>query len=302
MNKVDLLIKGRRLVAKSGLFLRKHSHEILTYGGIVSGIGAAVLACKATMKLEDIVDEGKDNIEYVKEGFEDPNELTKEERKDLNMAYGKVTLDVVKLYLPAVTLGAVSIASILAGHNIISKRSAAYAAAYTAVNDTFKGYRERVAAKYGEEAENDIFYNRQDTEITTENEDGSTATAAVSTSNLDNPSPFARYFDSSSSAWKNDPESNIFFLRQQQEAANFILKHQGFITLNEVYDMLGLQKTTAGMVAGWIYDEKNPVGDNCIDFGLENVKDEVTRRFVNGLEPIVFLDFNVDGDIYKLMD
>ena len=83
MNKAALLLKGRRLVSKGGLLLKKHSHEILTYGGIVGGIGAAVLACKATLKLEDTLDEGKDNINYVKESFENVDEPTKKRKKNL---------------------------------------------------------------------------------------------------------------------------------------------------------------------------------------------------------------------------
>lgn len=301
MNKAALLLKGRRLAAKGGLLLRKHSHEILTYGGIVGGIGAAVLACKATLKLEDTLDEGKDNINYVKESFENVDKPTKEEKKELSIAYGQVTLDVVKLYLPAVTLGVASVASILAGHNIISKRSAAYAAAYTSVNDAFKGYRERVAAKYGEEVEQDIYLNRHGEEIVTENEDGSTDTTTIQTSSP-NYSPFAVFFDATSSEWKNDPESNKYFLIQQENWCNERLKRNGFLTLNEVYECLDLPKTTAGMVAGWIYDEKHPVGDNKVNFNLDDATSEATRRFMNGLEPIVLLDFNIDGDIYKLME
>ena len=56
------------------------------------------------------------------------------------------------------------------------------------------------------------------------------------------------------------------------------------------------------MVAGWIYDEDYPVGDNQVSFNLDDGTSEATRRFMNGLEPIVLLDFNIDGDIYKLMD
>lgn len=301
MNKAALLLKGRRLVSKSGLLLKKHSHEILTYGGIVGGIGAAVLACKATLKLEDTLDEGKDNINYVKESFENVDEPTKEEKKELSIAYGQVTLDIVKLYLPAVTLGVASVAAILAGHNIISKRSAAYAAAYTSVNDAFKGYRERVAAKYGTEAEQAIYFDKHDEEIVTENKDGSTDTTTIETSRP-NYSPFSVFFDSTSSEWKNDPEANKYFLMQQENWCTERLKRNGFLTLNEVYECLDLPKTTAGMVAGWIYDEDHPVGDNKVLFNLDDGTSEATRRFMNGLEPIVLLDFNIDGDIYKLMD
>lgn len=301
MNKAVLLAKGKRQLFKAGLLLKKHSHEILTYGGIVGGIGAAVLACRATLKLEDTLETGKEEIDAVKTNFEYPEAPSKEERKELSIAYGRTTVDVVKLYLPAVTLGVASVASILAGHNIISKRSAAYAAAYTAVNDQLKGYRERVAARYGEDVEHELYYDMQDEDISTENPDGSVDTVTVKKPGVKGDSPFCRYFDKTILTWKNDAESNRFFLGRQQDSANRILKAQGFITLNEVYDLIGFKKTSAGIVAGWIYDEDNPLGDNQVDFGMYT-DDEETRRFINGLEPSVLLDFNVDGDIFQKLD
>ena len=71
--------------------------------------------------------------------------------------------------------------------------------------------------------------------------------------------------------------------------------------LNEVYDMLGIDRTKAGNIVGWIYDEKNPVGDNYIDFGIYNVDSERNRAFVNGYERNILLDFNVDGNILEMI-
>lgn len=58
--------------------------------------------------------------------------------------------------------------------------------------------------------------------------------------------------------------------------------------------MLGIARTNAGQVVGWIYCEKNPVGDNYVDFGIYNLQNE---GFVNGNERSILLDFNVDGII-----
>ena len=66
--------------------------------------------------------------------------------------------------------------------------------------------------------------------------------------------------------------------------------------------MLGIPRTKAGQVVGCIYDEKNPVGDNYVDFGIydtnKNTKwANANKDFVNGYERSILLDFNVDGDI-----
>ena len=83
--------------------------------------------------------------------------------------------------------------------------------------------------------------------------------------------------------------------------ANQKLQTQGYLFLNDVYKMLGFKPTKAGHVVGWIYDEKHPIGDNYVDFGIYDIENEATRRFMNGLEQNVILDFNVDGNIYDLL-
>ena len=65
--------------------------------------------------------------------------------------------------------------------------------------------------------------------------------------------------------------------------------------------MIGIPKTKAGQIVGWIYDEKNPVGDNFVDFGIYDVNNEAKRDFVNGYERSILLDFNVDGNIWDKM-
>lgn len=107
-------------------------------------------------------------------------------------------------------------------------------------------------------------------------------------------SPYARWFDETCMAWTNDQECNLFFLTRQQSYANELLKARKHIFLNEIYDMLGIPRTRAGQVVGWVYDEKNPIGNNFINFGLY---DEHNAKFINGYEKSVLLDFNVDGDI-----
>ena len=108
-------------------------------------------------------------------------------------------------------------------------------------------------------------------------------------------SVYARFFDEASPVWTKDAEANLMFLKTTETFANDKLKSQGYLFLNDVYDMLGIARTKAGQVVGWIYDEQNPIGDNHVDFGI--YKGDGSRRFVNGYERSVLLDFNVDGNI-----
>lgn len=111
---------------------------------------------------------------------------------------------------------------------------------------------------------------------------------------LQSVSPYARWFNETCIAWTKYPEQNHHFLLHQQSYANEKLKARGYLFLNEVYDMLGIPRTSAGQLVGWTYDNENPIGDNFVDFGLFNTRNE---NFVNGYEESVLLDFNVDGMI-----
>ena len=111
-------------------------------------------------------------------------------------------------------------------------------------------------------------------------------------------SQYARFFDESCASWVNDAEHNLMFLRQQQQYANDLLKKRGHLFLNEVYDMLGMPRTKAGTIVGWIYDENNKYGDNCVDFGIFDLNNEYNRSFVNGNTRTVLIDPNVDGNIF----
>lgn len=312
MAKLEIMNKVTRSLHRVGFKFKKHSPEILVGAGIVGVVGSAVMACKATTKLDEVLAEPKEKIEKIHELMENPDmvpegkEYTEEDgKKDLTIMYTQSAVKVVKLYAPAVILGTVSIAAILGGHNILRKRNIALAAAYTAVDKGFKEYRGRVIERFGEELDKELKYNIKAKEIeeTIVNEDG-TETTVKKTVNVADPnttSIYARFFDDGCTGWSKDPEYNLMFIKDQQRYANDLLKTRGHLFLNEVYDMLGIPRSTAGAVVGWIYDEKHPVGDNFVDFGIYDLYDEKKRDFVNGYERTILLDFNVDGEIYKMI-
>lgn len=312
MAKLEIMNTVTRSLHRVGFKFKKHSPEILVGAGIVGVVGSAVMACKATTKLDEVLAEPKEKIEKIHEFMENPDmvpegkEYTEEDgKKDLTIMYTQSAVKVVKLYAPAVILGTVSIAAILSGHHILRKRNLALAAAYATIDKGFKEYRGRVIERFGEELDKELKYNIKAKEIeeTVVNEDG-TETTVKKTANvatLDSYSDYAKFFDDGCNGWTKDPEFNLMFLKDQQRYANDMLKTKGHLFLNEVYDMLGIPRTQAGQIVGWIYDEKHPVGDNFVDFGIYNTYNEANRNFVNGYERTILLDFNVDGDILNMI-
>jgi hypothetical protein len=87
----------------------------------------------------------------------------------------------------------------------------------------------------------------------------------------------------------------------QQGQATDKLRAEGYLFLNDVYEMLGIPRTREGQIVGWVYKKDNPVGDNYVDFGIFRTNRENNTNFVNGYEPTIILDFNVDGPILDLI-
>lgn len=276
------------------LLLKKHSPEILIFGGVAGMVVATVLACKETKKLDETVQKGKDEIEKVKENPESENY-----KRDLTFAYIHHAGRIIKLYSPAVAIGSASISMVLGGHSIMQKRNIAMAAAYSAIDEGFKKYRARVVDEFGEEVDRRMRYGAKEEEIEViETDDkGKEKKKKVKGENVQyaDVSDYARFFDEGSIKWTKDPDTNLFVLKQMERYANEALEARGHVFLNEVYDMLDIPRTRAGSVVGWI---KGDGYQNYISFGIYDQNNEAKRRFVNGLESVILLDFNVDGLIY----
>jgi hypothetical protein len=294
---------------KGMMKVAKHSPEILAGIGTVGVIASTVLACKATTKISGILEETSESVNKVKEVASNPVYAEKysaeDAQKDMTIIYVQSGVKILKVYLPAIALGTISLGCLLGSNNILRNRNAALSAAYLTVDKSFKEYRKRVVGRFGEQVEKEIRYNikAEEVEGIVFDEEGN-ETVVKETVNVMDPnlySDYARFFDESNPNWSRSAEYNLMFLRAQQQYANDLLKCRGRLFLNEAYELLGIPKSKAGQIVGWVYDPKNPVGDNFVDFGIYDLTRERVRAFVNGEEPAILLDFNVDGNIWDLM-
>jgi hypothetical protein len=306
MIKSEILSKISGTFNRVGFGVKKHSPEILIVAGVVGVVTSAVIACKATTKINTILEKSKKELNHIDDCLLDTTlteEYTPEDaKKDKAIIYIQTSFKLVSLYAPSVLLGALSITSILASNNILRKRNVALAAAYATIDRGFKEYRNRVVERFGAEIDHELKHNikAKQFEKTIVNEDGTETTVTETikvAGEINQYSEYARFFDESSSYWEKDSEYNLMFLRSNQRYANDLLITKGHLFLNEVYDMLDIPRTKAGQSVGWIYDPKNPIGDNFVDFGIYETQKEKVRDFVNGYERVILLDFNVDGDI-----
>ena len=273
-------IKVTQFIGRNILVAKKQSPHVFFGVGVIGVVGAAVLACRATLKLSDALDEVQEDISALNEPDSDGEAL---------YVYLKSGAKIAKLYTPAIIVGGASIALLTGSHVQLSRRNAALTAAYVALKEMFDDYRERVRSEYGEEKEQDLFHGVEHLTIT--DSDGNSKEVKVV--NPSKYSIYARFFDESNVNWQKDPEFNRFYIQAQQSYANDLLRTRGHIFLNEVYDMLGFERSRAGQVVGWVLNDE---GDNYVSFGLFEINNS---RFVNGIERSILLDFNVDGIIYE---
>ena len=293
---------GNRYFSK----VKAHSPEIMVGVGIVGAIGAAVLACRATLKVNDILENAKtdiDSIHSVQEDEEISEETysDKDAQKDLFIVYSKTAFELAKIYAPSVILGVASIACILQGHHILKGRNAALAAAYTLVDKGYREYRIRVVERFGEEIDNELRYGVE-SEIVTVKEidaDGKNKKVKKTVDVIkEESSIYARCFDEFCPSWTTDPLKNKATLESYQHWFNDVLFTNGFIFLNDVYDAFGFPRIPAGQVIGWSL--KYPDSKQKVELILKKFYNDA-NDFVNGYEPSVWIDFDPDGPILDYM-
>ena len=303
-NKTEIMKSVNGVASKTVMKLKKHSPEILVVAGIAGTVVSAVLACKATTKVAEILDETKGTLDTIHEGMEtgaiNGQEYTTEDgKKDTVVVYAQTGMKLAKLYAPAIILGTLSITSILASNNILRKRNVALGAAYAAIDKSFKEYRGRVIERFGEQVNTELKYGikaKKFEEIEVDPETGKEKKVKkivmVADPNLQ--SDYAVYFDSKSRNYETNPDYNRMFLKAQQAFANDKLQTRGHLFLNEVLDDLDLPRTPAGQIVGWTKDGP----DGYVNFRIV----EVERETEDGRhEPALLLDFNVEGNIWEKM-
>lgn len=294
----------RKSFKKAQLTVRKHSPEILMVAGVIGTVAGAVMACKETLELEDVLDECKQEKMELEEQYAMCEQYSEDAlKKDQVKLTIKQVAKIVKLYAPSVIMEATSIGVIFASNDIMRKRNASMAAAYATLNSMYKRYRQNVIESYGEEVDNDMRFGVKHEKVTEIDEDGNKVKIDARIVDLDNTalaiSDYSRFFQMGCKGFDaSSGRYNLLYLKGIQAMFNNKLIADGYVMLNDVYRELGFDTIPEGWSIGWVYDEANPIGDNYIDFGLYEARNK-NQRAVNDWEPVILMDFNVDGNLYE---
>ena len=307
-------MKKFQMIAKTVSYTaKKYSPEILLGVGIV-GVGVStVLACKATLKVEAVLDAYEDNMNKI-ESTSELNDIgeayytPEDAKKDKTIVKTQTVVNFVKIYGPSVTLMGASIACILGSYRIMTKRQVALMAAYKMVEEAFSTYRGRVVSELGEVKDAHFMYGTAtlEEEETIVDENGKKKKVIKEREELIpgvKLSGFARMFEEEkpdqvggwvgSTQWSPVHDYNLSFLSGKEKYFNDKLTAKGFVTVNEVYEELGFTPTEAGMVCGWRY--KSEKGDGRISFQPRGID----GNWAMGMDgDSVVMDFNIDGVIF----
>lgn len=312
MNTEIIINVAKKVLGRAGLYLKKYAPEILIGAGVTGIVTSTVMACKATTKLNDVIEDHTERLEehrneivvMNKDAEETGIDIKKEDQKGLIKVYTKTALNMVKLYGPSVGLAALSITSILGAHTIQKNRTAAISTAYALVNKAFNEYKDRVEEKYGSEAANDIAYGVKTEKIketVTDPETGKNKKIEKVISEATAHGAYTICYEPGCAGWDDNPEFSKMYLCGVQDQLNLRLRTKGHVFYNEVLDMLGLPSTSWGQVVGWLYNPDDKTKKNVIDFHIFDLSDKTKRDFVNGYEPCIWLDLDPDGVIIDML-
>lgn len=287
--------------ARQVLVIEKKSPEILFVGGIALMGATVVSACRATLKLEETLLQAQDDMNAVAHQVEtNPDKYSERDLTRLQRyIYIKNAGRVAKLYTPAAILGSLSVAALTQSHNILSKRNAGLSAALVATDRALRDYRSRVRDEYGDDRELELYRGVTSEKRPVLDDEGRETKSSKTVKTGGGRSPYATWFGKDSTfEWSESPEYNLARLSSAQEHANMRLRAKGHLFLNDVFDALGLPRTPAGSQVGWLYNHPDAI-DERVDFGVLNGDYDAFLDFVQGHENGIWLDFNVDGEIWR---
>lgn len=290
--------KATLKMGKQVLLLQRHSPTILFGVGVVGMVTTVVLASRATMKLDEVLDVADRKNGEIAEAREKHGDEYTEENAQHDGIIVKVQTagKIVKLYAPAFIVGTVTVAAFTGQHVVLKRRNIALSAAYAAVDQGFREYRKRVIEEHGELKDREYRFGTIDVQQAVDTDHGVDikTVKGAKKPGLNGYSMYAKMFDEYNPNWQPTWGYNQMFLKSQEAYANDRLNADGYLFLNDVLVALGFERTKAGQVVGWV----KGYGDSYVSFGI--VDHYAGLRFVEGNEKSVILDFNVHGEVLSL--
>ena len=235
------------------LWMSKHSPEILTGLGIAGMVTTTILAVKATPKAMKMIDDKKEELD-----------LTPEDKLTIT----ETVKAAWKPYIPAAVTGTLSVSCLIGASSVHLRRNTALAAAYHLSETALTEYKEKVVETIGKNKEKTI---RDKVDKARIEKNPPTDKEVIITGDGD-----TMCFDYHSGRYF---KTSIDKLKKIENELNARLLREDYISLNDLYDELGLSFTQVGEDLGW------HVSKGLIEFGFSS-------QLVNDT-PCLVLNYNV---------
>ena len=284
-----------RIVGAVKLAAKAHAPTIMVVSGVTSMGASVILASKKTLQIEERLAPHVESLEKIQHGLDlglnGYND--KAAAKDRGIVYGRVAVDMTKLYAVPGVLFVGGACLVFGGHRIMLKRNATLALAFTGLKKSFDAYRQRVRDEFGPMVDQGMLTGHRQIEVI--DDDGKVQTVNTRDWDADQTDPYNRLFaEGETTQWINDLAVNKLFIQNQQRMAQILLGNRGYLYLSEVYEALGFPETDTSRVVGWKAGF-NPDGSKeipVIDFGLDR---PLPDDWKHSKEKAIYLDFNCQG-------
>ena len=291
-----MLVNALMRLGKPGMKAAKYLPELAMGIGAGLVVVAGVKCCKDTLDLEDVIDEARYEIEEAKANDANGRMMT--------IVYLKAGGRFIRLYGADIGTGLFGLAMMFYGFGVESGRLMDTIAAYKVLEGANKHLKGGVIDKYGKDAYEEIMYGmkREDVELEEIDEDGEVKTRKLKKTKVypedEGYSDLAVFFGPGNPLHTKNAAFNLMRLREIENYMTNRLRIEKHLFLNDVLEAIGEKHTPEGAIKGWIYGDG---GDDFVSFGIDwedAEKKPAVRRFLNGIEHTVWLDFNVDGIIW----
>lgn len=270
-------------------------------GGIVIG---TVLACRSSIKLPDVIDDTKnelDNLrkehttEYTHPDTDEVLEVKENPitKKELAEIYVRCAGRIIKLYVVPTAITGLSIYALVRGHNIMVRRNLELAAAYTTLEKGFDKYRERVVNDVGADKDREYYTGSKkpkDKDVT--DEKGEVMNVKETNKNSEVPeSPHCIVLNKYSPGAYANVENTLFAIKAKEKQLLNKLSSNGHLFAMELYDVFNTPRPNGSSIVGWVLDE----GDRAED--VFHIDTEIS--YDDEGNPIYYIMFDPQGLIWN---
>lgn len=300
---MNFIVALGKTLSSFGRVIVKNKPRVFMIGGMTASALGTISACSATYKhFDKIMNKTKKRMDNA--------DKTKNPGREKFKATMCCVGEIAKAYaVPAALIG-LGYAGIGYANHLHEVQEKNLSEALTTVGAAYTALKSRMEEKLGKEEANDVRFGATESveEVEVEDKNGKKKKEEKVEKKIDQltgleASPFAKFFDPASRCFSDAEdvtaraEYNLEFLRRMEWECDQILKRKGYLLLSEVYEKLDIPLTKASLYAGWIYNSEDNISDDYVDFGIYDKSKWNNRRFVNGYEDVILLDFNCAANI-----